>query len=112
MPLTVVLLMATMGRIGSVADYSSELARGFMAVTAFTATLTIAMILITVIGDRFPSVESSRSITSMRTRRETGEVTWGMPVMRGAVNTALELRADTVAAAMVVAGAGKRKSVL
>jgi hypothetical protein len=92
-----------MDRIGLAADYSSGLAHGFTAVMASTATLTIAMILITVTTDRYQSVGSSRSIISMRTRRAMDRVMSGMQGMRVAANTAPDLRADTVAADMVVA---------
>jgi hypothetical protein len=99
-----------MDRIGSVADYSSGLAHGFVARAAFTATLTIAMILVAVTMDPFQRVGNSRSITSMPTRRETGKVTLGMLGMMGAVSAAPVLRAAAtlVAAAMLVAAVTAR----
>jgi len=96
-----------MDRIGSMADFLSELAPGFTAVTAFTATLTIAMILVAVTMDLCQSVANGRSITSMRTRRETGRVTSGMLAMTEPVNTARELRGAVAVVAMVAAVAAR-----
>jgi hypothetical protein len=96
-----------MDRIGSLADYSSEQGHGFMAVTDFTDTLTIAMIRVAGTMGRFRRVESSRSITFMRTRRGTGEVTLVMRAMMGAANTVPDLRAVMVVVGMVAAGAAR-----
>ncbi len=86
-----------MDPIGSMAACSSELAHGFMAVAAFTATLTIAMILGAATMGRFQSVGNSHSITSMPTRRETVKVMLEMAAMMGATNTALDLRVEGAA---------------
>jgi hypothetical protein len=92
-----------MDQIGSMADSLSELARGFAARKAFTATLTIVMILATVTMDRFQRVGNSRSITFMRTRRETAKVTSEMPGTMGAVNEAPDPKGAMAAADMVAA---------
>jgi len=86
-----------MDPIGSMAACSSEPVLGFMAGAAFTATLTIAMILVAATTDRFQRAGNSRSITSMPTRRETGKVMLEMAAMTGAMNTALDLRGDGAA---------------
>jgi hypothetical protein len=90
-----------MDRTGSTVVYSSELDPGFTAGTAFMATLTTAMILVKVTGDRFHSVGSSHSITFMLTKRETAKVMWAVLAMKAAANTAPELRGDVVAAVTV-----------
>jgi hypothetical protein len=88
-----------MDRIGSVVDCSSELGPGITDLGAFTATLTIAMILVADTMDRFQDAGNRRSITSMRTRLVTGKVTLGMLAMMEAVNTAPELKGATAAVA-------------
>jgi len=92
-----------MDRIGSMADCSLGRVPGSAAVAAFTVTWTIAMIHIAVITDRFPSVGTSRSITFMRTRRETGKVTRAMLGMMGDANAAPDRKVMAEADIVVVA---------
>ena len=61
------------------------------------------MIHIAVITDRFPSVGTSRSITFMRTRRETGKVTRAMLGMMGDANAAPDRKVMAEADIVVVA---------
>jgi len=75
MPHMTVLLTATTGLIGLLAEYLLEQARGFTAIAAFTAMSTTALILITVTLDRCRSAGRSASTTSKQTRREMGEAT-------------------------------------
>jgi hypothetical protein len=61
------------------------------------------MTLVAVTMVPFQRVANSRSITSMRTRRETGKVMSGMPAMMAAVSTALDLKGEAMAGATVEA---------
>ena len=74
LPMTV-LPTVTMGPIGLLEECLLGLVPGFMVLTAFTATSTTAMILITVMLDRFRAAESSRLTTSTQTRDAMGKVT-------------------------------------
>jgi hypothetical protein len=85
-----------MGRIGSLAGYSLELAPGSTVITAFMATLTTAMILITDTLDRSRSAGRSSSTTSRQTRRGTGKATQATRPIMGVANMPSP---DTMAAA-------------
>src|SRR5580698_9397694 len=97
--------MVTMGRIGLLAAYSSELGPGITAITDSTAMSTTATILVTATPDPTRPAASNPSTTSTQTRLGTGKGTWAIPVMMGAANMLLDSRAEgiLVAAGILVA---------
>src|ERR1700735_1964349 len=84
--------MATMVRIGSRGAYSSEPDRGSMALTASTATSTIATIHVTATQDRCRAGVRSPSIISRVTRRVMGKATLATQATHRAESTAPDLR--------------------
>ncbi len=110
-------LTATTARIGLLAGFFLELARGFTALTTFTDMSITGMILITVTLDQCRSAGRSASTTSGETKRGMGEAMWATPAMKREVNTpsqdiaVVAMRAVGMAAGTTRAQAGLRNSV-
>jgi hypothetical protein len=101
--------MATMGRIGLLAAYSSEQGPGFMDLMGSTATWITATIPITVMRGRCRSAVRIPSRTFRATRRGMGKAMWVTQVTIQAVNTVPDFRvAGTLGAVMVAAVTAKK----
>src|ERR1700761_4154254 len=93
--------MATMVRIGSLEEYSSGPAPGFMGLMAFMGTSTSATILITATTDRCQNAGSRLSAVFVQTRRTMSMATQALPGMTGVANTTPDFREEDTPAEVV-----------